>query len=300
MLSDYLIILNPAANDRKTKNNWKKVENILQDNDIKYTLKVTRKKNHAKEILNYYIRKWKKIKKFPKAIIIIGGDGTLNEVLSAIYVKQEEDRSIPDIPISILPFGKNNNFAKEHGIKRNNWKKEIVKLIKKPVVNDLSIGIFYENIKNQYGVFHNNIGIGLDANVVNLKSTIGNKSKFNKITKLISLIPLLYKIDSFESKIKIDNNKNYYFSKTIMCTVSQSNNNMNLIVIEKRNIIRLVYTLMLVIIGKHFKMRSIHKFTGNEISITIPSLEYGQVDGEQLGSRFYDIDYKITKYPFII
>ncbi|WP_157944342.1 diacylglycerol kinase family protein [Apilactobacillus timberlakei] len=295
MPSDYLIILNPKANNGKAQKNWPKIKNILESNKTNYKLRITRKINHAKSIMHYYLNKWHKENKFPKCIIIIGGDGTINEVLSSVI----NDKKTPNIPIGILPFGKNNKFVKSNNDNKLDWKENLLNIINNDKFQKISIGSFKENIKQENGIFINQIIIGLDTDPKN-----GN-NKLHRLKHLITLIPMLYNIDSFNTNVKVDSTK-YSFKKAIFCSVENKMQNndkgksLKLSIIEKRNIFKLIYTILIILIGQNHKSKSIHNFYGNNIHLSIPSLEYGKVDGDNLGSRFYDIDYKTIKYPFII
>lgn len=295
MPSDYLIILNPKANNGKAKKNWYKIKNILESNKINYKLRITRKINHAQSITNYYLNKWHKENKFPKCIIIIGGDGTINEVLSSII----NNKKTPNIPIGILPFGKHNKFVKATNHNMLDWKENLLNIINNNKYKKINIGSFKENIKQENGNFINQIIIGHDINPKN-----GNNMLHN-LKHLITLFPMLYNIDSFNTNVKVDSTK-YSFKKAIFCSVENTMQNndkeksLKLSIIEKRNIFKLIYTILIILLGKKNKSKSIHNLYGNNIHLSIPSLEYGKVDGDNLGSRFYDIDYKTIKYPFII
>ncbi|WP_157945016.1 diacylglycerol/lipid kinase family protein [Apilactobacillus quenuiae] len=295
MSSDYLIILNPKADNGKAKKNWPNIKNILESNKVKYKLRITRKINHAKSITNYYLNKWEKQNKFPKCIIIVGGDGTINEVLNAIL----SDKAAPNIPIGFLPFGKNTKFAKANKINKSEWKKILLNIINNDNYKNISIGNFNEKIKQENGIFINQIVIGMDINPKN------GSNKFYKLKQLIALVPLLYNVDCFNTKVTVDS-KEYSFKKAITCSVTNEITNDNkeeplrLLIIEKRNIFKLIYTILAILMGKSYKLKSLHKLYGKNIHLSVPSLEYGKIDGNNFGSRFYDIEYRIIQYPFIM
>lgn len=90
------------------------------------------------------------------AIVAIGGDGTINEIVNGLHDK--------NIPIGIIPIGTGNRLAKELGIPRVLAK--ACHVIHKAKVFSMDIGY---NCRRRFFLM---AGIGIDAEVIRLMDTI--------------------------------------------------------------------------------------------------------------------------------
>lgn len=93
----YDIIYNPASG--KSKNAFKQVTKILDTKKIDYKTHITESSGHAMEIT-------RELNKQPQTkLIILGGDGTFNEVLNGID-------NFETITLGLIPCGTGNDFIK--------------------------------------------------------------------------------------------------------------------------------------------------------------------------------------------
>lgn len=93
--SEVLFIINPNSGGR----NPSKIVRYLKNNEPTISFVVTK---CVKEVENLFAGDIEKI----KVIVVVGGDGTVNEVVKHLYKK-------PSIALAILPAGSGNGFAKE-------------------------------------------------------------------------------------------------------------------------------------------------------------------------------------------
>ncbi|GAA6112475.1 MAG: hypothetical protein M3005_03230 [Apilactobacillus sp.] len=298
----FLVVLNPVANRRKTKNQWPEIKKQLDRLELNYKLKISRHPLHLISIVSHHLIINNRIDNLPKGIIVIGGDGTVHEAIQGVKEAQKVDQQIPDIPMSIIPAGSNNNFF-NHLKKQFNMKANIAETMDNPKILMHDVGLFTEHIKKQDGIFLTNLGIGLDANVFSLKNNF-RTHKINLKTRFqyyLSIIPTIYNLSTFPVIIKADDKK-YELKKAFMVSATNNNdtNEVDLMVLKRKNIVQLFFVLMKVIFKHHLTVKSAFKIHSSNIRIEIPSLEYGHADGETLGSRFYDLEYYKTKYPFLV
>lgn len=147
------MILNPAASRGKAKSYIERVENYFKSSGISYNLNLTERPLHATEIAKEAISGF-------KDIIVVGGDGTINEVINGIYGS--------DVNLGIIPVGSGNDFIKGIGIPGDFERS--VKIILDGNVKKIDIG----KMGNRY--FPNGLGIGFDA----LVADYANKEKIFK------------------------------------------------------------------------------------------------------------------------
>jgi len=76
--------------------------------------------------------------------------------------------------------------------------------------------------------------------------------------------------------------------------------NLELIVIERHNWLILLWIALFIPSGKHLNSHWVHHYKASSIRLTTTTLEFGQSDGEEMGSRFFDLEMNTVKYPFWI
>ncbi len=82
-MSKWLVIVNPNAGTRKGIRDWKEISQLLTKSAIEFEHVFTEGIGHAIKITTDCIREGY------RRIIVVGGDGTLNEVINGIFRQQE-------------------------------------------------------------------------------------------------------------------------------------------------------------------------------------------------------------------
>jgi diacylglycerol kinase (ATP) len=150
MNQSHLFIINPAAGKGKAGKNLNRLISELNKNIPEYKTELTRGKLHAAELAR------EAASAGIRNIIAVGGDGTINEVVSGII------RSGKDVNFGIIPEGGGNDLARNFRISSN--VKKAVKLIRRKKLIQIDAG----KIEDHY--FINSFGIGLDAKVAEYAS----------------------------------------------------------------------------------------------------------------------------------
>lgn len=101
-----LILLNPKSGSGKGRELFQtKVAPILQEAEVPYDLHVTKYAQYAREFVrtrNVY--NW-------RAIVAVGGDGVLFEVLNGLFERLDWQQALAEIPLAIMPCGSGNGLA---------------------------------------------------------------------------------------------------------------------------------------------------------------------------------------------
>ena len=164
-------IVNHTSATGKCRNVLKKVIDRLSEKDAEYKLFQTKYKGHASEIAE-------KLSKLPNekiSLIVIGGDGTINEVLNGIT-------DFEKVRLGIIPAGSGNDFAR--GIKVDTNIDELVdKLINNHLSDntrnvDLGRVCFEDKGSRLFGI---SSGVGMDALVCKEVTGSRIKSLLNKL-----------------------------------------------------------------------------------------------------------------------
>lgn len=239
-------------------------------------------------------------------LLIIGGDGTLNEALVGLGEEQK------NIPLAYIPAGSGNDFAKGVSIS-NNVNEALEQILNCKEPKKIDILRFHENILNETGYAVNNIGIGFDAATVRYANLSTLKKKLNTVkmasfTYLVSLVIILFKQKGFPIEVKV-NDIHVTFPKAFLVTVnnhpyfgggmeispkaSPYDNCVDLIVLQKVPVIKIIYLLILMLNGgRHLKNKDVYHFQGSHIQILSHQLEDIQTDGEFSGNKSVDLSIK--------
>lgn len=161
-MSSYKFIVNPAASRGRGNTTGKWLEQECKNRNLDFNLQYTNSPGHASEIAANSIKDF-------EYIISVGGDGTLQEVINGLFGVKTK--------IGIIPVGTGNDF---------------VRAVKIPIQPMQALEIVIAGYDKQIDVgkvgdriFHNGVGVGFDAWVVN---------ESLKIKKLRGRIVYLYAI----------------------------------------------------------------------------------------------------------
>lgn len=134
------VIVNPAAGNGNSLKDLPELRQIFDNYALDYNFHITEKPHHATEITS-------KIKNNYDAIIVFGGDGTINEVVNGLIGSE--------IPLGIIPHGRGNDFIRSIDIVAD-YKKAIQAILNYKV-RKVDVG----TINDIH--FINGIGVGLDG-----------------------------------------------------------------------------------------------------------------------------------------
>ncbi len=172
----YHFIVNPGSRGNKGIKLWQIIEKYLIDHNIDYSYYITNPKVSAVEIINKICKRSSKDIK----IVILGGDGTINDVVNGLSNEQLDKTSI-----GYIPTGSSNDFARSLKIPSNPLVNLKNILASKNHIN-LDIAKITSNNKDiKYAV---SSGVGYDGFICQL----ANQSKAKIILNAIGLGKFIY------------------------------------------------------------------------------------------------------------
>lgn len=182
----YFYIINPTAGQRDNlEKNIKLIEQQFCGSDDEYKIFVTEYPKHAKTIANEIAKSGEKTR-----ICAVGGDGTLNEVVSGVV-------GYDNVEIGVYPDGSGNDFIKMFGIREDFRDMSYIKNAKIHEVDILAIN-------DDYCI--NLFSLGFDADIASdipkfrrLIPVLGGKFAYT-----MSIIKNLFKKLGKKVKINID------------------------------------------------------------------------------------------------
>ncbi|MGX6978163.1 diacylglycerol/lipid kinase family protein [Vagococcus elongatus] len=309
------IIANEHSGGGKGKLAAAEVKNYLDEKKVPYQFYRSEYAGHAIELagnlLQTTLKPWSKDLQAPyPLLVVLGGDGTLHEVTNALG-----DHF--DIPMGYIPSGSGNDFARSTGIPRESL--EALKLIlatSKP--QELFILSSLDKTTGQNTLITNNLGIGLDASIVAAANQSEKKQSFNRLQMgafiyLFSAIKVLFQQEGFPLSVKINGEavtferaflvtctKHPYFGGGVKIAPNASSfeQNLELIVVERIPLYKILYLVFLLFRGKHLESKNVYHFNAKKISLATSSKEYGQMSGEIIPKQGFDVTLSTVKRFF--
>lgn len=107
----WLAIVNPVAGKGKGLTDWPRISALLRESEISYDAYFTLHKYHATELTV------RGIAAGYRRIIIVGGDGTIHEVVNGLFLQHEIPTT--DVLLSVIAVGTGNDWMRMFGIARN-------------------------------------------------------------------------------------------------------------------------------------------------------------------------------------
>lgn len=219
----YHVIVNPASKSGRGADIWNRIELILNERSIEYKVFFSKEAGHViKLVQELSASLLESGSAEPLKLIVLGGDGTMNETLQGI---SDFDR----VEVGYIPTGSSNDLARDLKIPADPGAAlERILSCREPVPMDIGRLVYHQageqtsTFSNEEGVnqryFIVSSGIGFDAAVCEEALT----SKFKKVLNKIGLGKLTYLIIALKQLIKakkitcdftLDDNRTIHMSK---------------------------------------------------------------------------------------
>lgn len=207
--NQWLVIINPNAGAKKGKKDWPEISGMLKDAGFEFVSELTAHRNHATEITVDYIRKGY------KKIIVVGGDGTLNEVVNGIFLQDKYPST--DIVIGMIMVGTGNDWGRTYKIPTKYL--DAIKLIKngKTFIQDAG-RVTYQEDNEHSRYFINMAGLGYDGLVADKTNKMKEKGRGGTMAYLLNLLLGLFEYSQPTLDIDIDG-KNVFSGRVFSMSV---------------------------------------------------------------------------------
>ncbi|MBM7712466.1 diacylglycerol/lipid kinase family protein [Enterococcus xiangfangensis] len=315
----YHILINPAAGSGNAAKTAETIIQLLDNGDYIYTPYYTENPGDERVIVERIIdllSPWsatseqEHVDRSFHLLVVIGGDGTLHEVVNQFYALDRQ------LPVSYIPAGSGNDFARGIGLSRDPEKafEQIISAEKPQPINTFR---YEEKIREERGVVLNNVGIGLDALIVAATNASSSKKLLNKYrlgsaSYALHLVKAIFTQKTFPILVEL-NGKTLNFERTFLCTTTNvpyfgggiaiapmadpKKDMIDLVVVEKPNLPAILRFLIQLLQKKHTQNKHYQHYTSSRIRIVSVIPQYGQADGESMGERSFDMNFSTaTQY----
>jgi len=281
----YLLIVNPHAGNGRAKQVFERIQKLESFRSIEQKTLFTNAPGDGKALAANYTKDRR-----VKHVIVIGGDGTMHEVMNG-WTSRE-------VPISFIPAGSGNDFARGIGQKQK-VEKQWQKIVSNPDTYCYWNGrVQLDNSQDKR--FINSIGIGIDAITTDAANHSPLKGWLNHLGlgKLIYLTALIQVIWSFEPmNIRLTYDRKIRTIQNVWM-ISAANHpycggglkvvphaavhreNLSILIVHQISRKKILLLFLLVIFGLHRFLKEVELFQTNELIIEADSAVRYQADGE--------------------
>jgi diacylglycerol kinase (ATP) len=278
-----VFIVNPRSGVERNKQVQQAIDNILDKEVFSYEIKLTEHAGHGEDIARAAAAK------NPYAVIAVGGDGSVNDVIRGLYGSQTA--------LGIIPKGSGNGLARSLSI---------------PVKTEAALQVINRNLTEKIDIgiangrfFASNAGVGYDALIC---------KKFAKSTRrglavyswLITKYMWLYRdwdwditIDGRHYKrkaflVNVANGTQMGYDFKIAPDASWTDGLLDVVIINKFPKILGGLLGYKMFNGSLLQSRYVERIRGKEISISNPELKLMQADGDAIATS-NKVEFNIIK-----
>lgn len=212
--SDLVFVVNPKGANGRTGNDWKKLLPYLRSRlgrDCNIQESLTTGPSHAIDITRQAIQKG------ADAVIAVGGDGTLHEVVNGFFcagksVRNHDQMATHSTALGLIPLGTGSDFARTFGWK--NDPHEAVERIAKGLRSRMDVGVISGETEESH-YFLNVADIHLSAKAGYYASRY---KKFGNLCYIIGSLQAFVRHHNRDLKIKINEGEwERYSQVTALC-----------------------------------------------------------------------------------
>ena len=191
-----LIIVNPNAGVKKGVRDWPLISRLLNSDGISHLCVLTEHRDHANQLAGEFILEGY------RNIAVVGGDGTMNEVVNGIFLQKHVSPSA--ITLGMIPVGTGNDWCRTFGIPFNY--KEAIRILQngKTFLQDVGKISYFKNQEPIQRYFINIAGMGYDALVAKKTNISKEKGRGGPLTYLFFVFSSLFQYKFIEAVIEVD------------------------------------------------------------------------------------------------
>ncbi|HWT74499.1 MAG TPA: diacylglycerol kinase family protein [Mobilitalea sp.] len=286
----YHFIINPKSSSGRGIRYWWTVKSELDKREVPYTATFTKYMGHATELTRQICKENAGIKN----IVVLGGDGTLNEVINGID-------NYSEVLLGYIPSGSSNDLARSLKIPKNPV--EALNNILKPVrFKYLDHGIIqFIDAEVTPRKFSCSSGMGYDANVCNEVQSSPLKKRLNrfgagKFVYIAIAIKQLLTAKRIDAAVTVDGVKKGTYQKILLISsmihkyegggllmaphADPCDGKLSVCLVHGLSTLRAFTLLPTIFTGKHIKHKGVEAFHCSDIEIIMNNATAVHTDGE--------------------
>lgn len=276
-----VFIVNEFAGNGKGKTVWQALAKQLT---IPYDVYFSQYQRHSEQLTKNIAAQDE-----PCIIIVVGGDGSIHEVLNGLV-------GASHLIVGVVSAGSGNDFSRYYPTFTT--AKDIEKFVEHQQSSLQDIGYLHYSSDARY--FVNNSGIGFDAFVVDLANRSQLKRKLNrfslgKLSYVYFVVQGLFQFEPFDLRVSIDGQQKQY-TNVWFATISNQpyfgggmklsplssaeDGKLELTVVSELSRWKFLTVFSTVFFGKHTYFKEVEQYTGKRFELELTRSVPCHTDGE--------------------
>lgn len=286
----WFLVVNPISGSGKGLDDYPLISKLLRDNDIRCEAVFTEHKHHATELTVAAITEGY------RHIIVVGGDGTLHEVVNGIFIQRCVEPS--EITVALISVGTGNDWIRMYGLPKQY--SAAIRAIKEgyTFLQDVAAVEYEQSRYRQTRHMANVAGVGFDSAVI--KHCVHMRERGAKGASLYirALVNTFFRYKPTGVKIWVDDRlvyNNLLFSMAIgvgkyngggiqqLPEAVADDGLLDVTLIRPIHWWHVVFRLRRFFNGEIYSIGHVHHFQGSKIRIESSPEVSLEIDGELLG-----------------
>lgn len=287
---EWFVIVNPNAGKRKGEKDWLEIAAQLTAAGIEFVSVFTEHRGHAVMLIRKYIENGY------RNIIVVGGDGTLNEVVNGIFTQAHVPTD--KVVLAMIPVGTGNDWCRMFNIPGDY--KQAIKLItkRKIFIQDTgTIKYISSEGSEKTRYFINMAGMGFDALVAKKTNKQKDLGQSNPMSYVVNILASLFLYTSTKVSILLDGEKINSDIFSMSVGICQYNGGgmkqapgalpddglFDMTLIKPIGKFKIIRNIIKLFDGSFTKLPEVSTFRSSKIIIHSEPPMYMEADGESLG-----------------
>lgn len=192
----WFVVVNPVSGGGKGLGDFPKISHLLRENGIQHDPAFTEHRHHATELAVEAVNRGY------RKIIVVGGDGTLNEVVNGLFIQKQCEPK--DILLAVIAVGTGNDWVRTFGLPRNYTAAIRAIVDGHSFLQDVGKVTYTESKVEQTRYMANVAGFGFDAYVIQIFNHLKLKGYKGKWLYLYSLLRGFFSAKPAGATIEVD------------------------------------------------------------------------------------------------
>jgi YegS/Rv2252/BmrU family lipid kinase len=287
----WFVVINPTAGGGKGLVDWPYISKLLRDNSIVHEYAFTERRYHATELAVGAVTEGF------RRIIIVGGDGTINEVVNGLFIQT----SVPplEVLLGVVGVGTGNDWMRMFGVPKE-YSHAVRAIVEgNSFMQDVGRVTYQESGYRQSRYFVNGAGIGFDAFTIKTYHQMLGRYRSGKWTYIRSISKALARFRATGVKVTVDGVEvanNLIFSSSIGIGKYSGGGLMqtpaavaddglfDVTVIRRMGILRVLLSFRALYTGKIYELPRVSNYRCRRVSFASSPETWLEADGELLGN----------------
>ncbi|WP_024994526.1 diacylglycerol/lipid kinase family protein [Phocaeicola paurosaccharolyticus] len=298
------IVYNPKAGSRKTQKRWNEIRAYMESKSIRFDYVQSEGFGSVERLVGILANNGY------KTIVVVGGDGAINDAVNGIMRSDVEDKR--SIALGIIPNGIGNDFAKFWGIEDDDYKQAVDWIINKRTRRiDVGTCSYFDGDKHIERYFVNAVYIGLGARIVQITNSTKRFWGMRELSFAASMFLLLFERKLYRMHLKV-NDEHIRGRIMLVCVGSARgygltpsavpyNGWLDVSVVYRPELLQLISGLWMMAQGRLLNHKTVKPYRTKKVKLLRAQNASISADGRILEKHFpVDIEIKLEALTLII